>query len=333
MFALRKTVTRKKEAVAIVEDEKSTPSPPSSPPRTNGDHKSTLLLPPIEEWEQRPLFLEPIHGTTLLSTMNSTTAPSAGAMIHRVFEFETELFRGRALIRFRGMTDEGDDESYFTDRKRLSQIVVQGAFKKSVCARGLMQGTEYSRPLKLRPPALIDRIMKKVLRQAAPGLNMDLQSDQPHILAPLLSSFQTIRADPPGQEPSPDTWGQGLEENSAGFGPGYANQIHSAAQRRKKLANPKHVPDDFCVDTDLVYTFEHYDHTLDYQHYSLDLGMLHVNLTRVNDQPLQIMAKCQTSGAYLWAFNVWHEKLLEGQEQQPGSALPPESKEGKIVIR
>ena len=60
-----------------------------------------------------------------------------------------------------------------------------------------------------------------------------------------------------------------------------------------------------------VYTFHLFQHMVDLSTYELDLALSRFDLTRYLDgQPLQFMMRMRSSGASIFAFEIWHELLL-----------------------
>ena len=317
-------------------------------------------IPPLEEWPQRPFLLNPatpdIHVTTTTtasltnsgksssssslssSSSSSTELNVTHGLANRVFDFETELFKGRAMFRFKGIpttttttTSNGnnnkddncedhetrlsddDNVTYFRGKKRKNQIIIQGQFKvPGIPVSDLHMGSEFTRPYKVKTPMFIQRILQRLL--GGHQMTLDLCSSNPVILFPLLAGMQTVRADPPGQEPHYSTCGQPnsiVENGELGFGPNYTSKVQTPAQRKKFMS--KYGTDEtLTFDPNLVYTFEEYTHTIHFPTYQMDFGLFRCDLTSIlNHEPLQVMAKCTSRNQYLWRFELWHEKLME----------------------
>lgn len=227
----------------------------------NDDAKLKLTLPesPCRTWKHRPLYItaDASTGTRIRST--STTSSSSnevdaadtgdddakedsngGRVSNELplgvpIAFESDLFVGHILFRFKALVDlddaeegKGDDDSdpstqngddehrdvgddlshmqtsaaYFKGRKRRWQYVVQGRFKQPLVASDLYTGDVYSKPLKGLPPPFLLHPVEDFVKMMVPGIHFDIaDSDQPQILT-LYGSVQTLRVDEPGQEPN-----------------------------------------------------------------------------------------------------------------------------------
>ena len=60
-----------------------------------------------------------------------------------------------------------------------------------------------------------------------------------------------------------------------------------------------------------VYTFHLFQHLVDLSTYELDLSVYRFDLTHYLDgQPLQFMMRTRSNPFPIFAFELWHEKLL-----------------------
>mmetsp|Transcript_1307 Transcript_1307/g.2077 ORF Transcript_1307/g.2077 Transcript_1307/m.2077 type:complete len:335 (-) Transcript_1307:822-1826(-) len=266
----------------------------SSLPSNNEDVK----LPPVESWPHRPIFLS-AHPHVNVGGLELESPCPIGVP----FEFETELFKGRALIRIRGLKNSDDpmsDDNYFSGRKRLSQFIIQGRFKKKMPVSDVQIGTEFEKPFKYAPPRFIDKIVQKALRRIAPGIEVDLASSRPRVLAPFAGTVQILSADPVGFEPS-ITVIDDIEERGFGM---------ETEVRRKRFSDVRYASRHM-FDTETVYTFNSFDEIFDYADYHMDLKIMNFDLTKaIGGQPFQIMAKAKSDGSYLWRFSVYNERLF-----------------------
>lgn len=284
----------------------------------------TLMTPPpqpdqrVDLWTQFPVHLQ------IIENSRATTTRSSLVRFNEVFDFESDLFVGKVLIRIKGV-DETTDATYFANRERKTQVVWQGRFlRDDLRLDDIATGQSYTRPLRLKPPAWIDKILRGILQRVAPGVDMDLQSEQPHVWAPFFASCQSVRADVPGSEPD-ITAVEGITEDvNACFvvvdGGDVAQDeealkgmIATKQLRRKNLGSPS-VASNFKLDPNLVYTMEHYDHFFDYYKYTMN--MMNYDIGKVvNSEPMQIAAQVKSTGEYLWAFRIWHERMLSSEEK------------------
>jgi hypothetical protein len=248
------------------------------------DH--SMMLPEVETWPHRPLFLQ--RGNTTVVIGNG--ALDDPCPIGIPFDFESELFKGRALIRFRNLGLKSDspakDNEYFEGRKRLSQIVIQGQFKKEMKVSGVVTGTEFVRPFKMYVLSFVNRIVCGILHRVCPSVELDLASKTPKVLSNLAGSMQVIRADHFGSQPDISANDEITENNALLFG------TAEPIKNRKKIFSDPTKASKYNVDTNTVCTFNHFDDTFDYVGCTMDLKMMRFDLASTLDgQPFQMMAK------------------------------------------
>ena len=264
-------------------------------------------IPGPESWIYRPVFVS-VNKAAAPDLMTSCLSDSIPLGVP--FKFESELFKGRCLIRLKDVKsdDVNGDEAYFKGRARKFQAIVQGTFKEPLNISDVLTGHEFVRPIKNLPPHWILRAASNLIKRLAPGAQIEITAPQPKSMAILAATSQTVSADRPGNEPEITCLNPPEDLSILG---GYFKERTVAASKRKSfLANPKRAKKYF-FDTESVYTFDFYQSILDVKTYSLDLGFTKVNLAkRLDGQPIQILSKTR-SGKYLWSFQVWHEKLLK----------------------
>ena len=124
-------------------------------------------------------------------------------------EFETELFKGVAMIRINlencdFTLKSSSDESYFSaGRKRKMQVCVQGRFKRPLRFDQVYSGQEFSRPLKNVPAKRLVRWGFSILKpRLPPSFRADLFCPQPYFLSPLILTSSRARCDWPSKEPN-----------------------------------------------------------------------------------------------------------------------------------
>jgi len=258
----------------------------------------TPHFPEVEKWPHRPLFIG-----NALDVQQTAKDDDCSYPIGIPFDFETELFRGSALVRVRYLESSMNvvgDEKYFFGRKRMSQFIVQGRFLRPIPCSDVQFGAEFNLPLVQPPPSFLHKIIKRIVRRVSPGIEVELRGDKPKILVTLAESVQVLRRDVPGDEP--DITSIDLQEH---------NELGLASkQRRQYFAQPdqaaRHV-----FDTDHVYTFESFDDFMDYKYYKMNIVVMKYNLANtLNSQPLRHMAKSKKCGSYLYFFSMMHESLL-----------------------
>lgn len=296
--------------------------------RRNKDNTSELpYLPPVDTWAHRPLFVrphpEPCGGTLDVSVKSieektvKEVTPNISCPVGAPFEFESDLFKGRVLFRVRGLETSANldqDKEYFEGKNRYNQFIIQGRFKeKGIRINDVSYGGEFKRRLKLAPPAFVQKMITAVFDRINPGVQFRLNAPEPSVLVNLAASVQNIRADVPGEEPDitsleieefNDNFGGGSEDDKTGSWP------KDRKERKRMFANFKK-SSEMTFDTDLVYTFDHYDDFMDYCDYTMDLGVKKFEMSRIlNNESFQIMAKSLSDGRHLWSFQLWHENFL-----------------------
>ena len=203
---------------------------------------------------------------------------------------------------------EGDKE-YFSGRKRIFQIRVQGRFKEeNIPVSDVLVVHEFVRPFKNLPNRFIVKLICKLANRFAAGVKMLIYNDKPsEIEAILMATAQTASADEPGSEP--DISSRDITENCVRFGGIFSEQNVSTKHRRRIFSDPIK-GQDYTFDTNTVYTFDFYDDKLSAMICGLDLGITTIGLQPILDgQPLQIASKLR-DGRYLFSYQVWHESLL-----------------------
>ena len=81
-------------------------------------------IPEPSEWPNRPVFLRPEAETKLQGDLPALP-------LGKVMEFETDLFKGKVLIRLEPISPNAEDcnidayAAYFDGRKRFHQLVIQ----------------------------------------------------------------------------------------------------------------------------------------------------------------------------------------------------------------
>mmetsp|Transcript_32497 Transcript_32497/g.37639 ORF Transcript_32497/g.37639 Transcript_32497/m.37639 type:complete len:346 (+) Transcript_32497:44-1081(+) len=326
--------------------------------------KMTNNVPKLasSEWPHKPVFFQAMDGTNCTPSLDfhttaettSETEPSCNTNtplpIGIPIPFTTDLFEGQILFRLKnGKSDDALSQSrYFSGRQRVRQYKIQGRFKDNgATPRKLSEvyaGDIYSQPLGLKPPPFIHKIIIKIMKQAVPGVIMDLLSDSPKVLALSFSGAQTIRIDLPGTEP--DIMDIATEEDtSLLFGTSHPTiNVHDSAKRRTSLSNPNGLANEYSYNPEHVYTFDFYDNLLDLGLYTLNMPVLGAfDMTRtLGGQPMSISMmvkdpKQDKDGndqfQYVFGFRVWHERLLPVGRQAQGKAHAAAGKPKKKTER
>ncbi|GMH82836.1 hypothetical protein TrST_g8968 [Triparma strigata] len=255
------------------------------------------VVPAVETWPHRPIFI--------------CDDRSGSLPLGVPFEFETELFKGKCLIRIRGVKsdDEESDAKYFEGRQRRFQAIVQGQFKEEIPLTDLLTGHAFARPLKNLPPKWLLGVAERLIKRLAPSTVVELRKKaNPRAFSLLGATSQVLRIDQPGQEP--DIRHHDIEEENSCLGGKFSSGKVTSMRRKKRLTSHSK---GLSYDTKSVYTFDFYQHLLDASQYELDLGVKRVKLANALDgQPLQILAVTR-DGREAWKFQLWHEALLRSE--------------------
>ncbi len=256
-------------------------------------------LPNVRSWFNRPIYLQANEEDTNCPG-DSSTLPLGTSI-----DFESNLFRGKVLIRVRNVTSNvpKDHSSYFNGRRRLKQFIVQGTFKEALKMSDVHFGDIYGKPLKM---SSVVHFVVPLLRKVIPGVVMDLSSDNPKILVLMAGEAKMMSVNHPGSEP--DIADPNLMEdvNLLGF--------KSVKERKKALGTPR-TASKYKFDPDLVYTMEFYDDVIDIEAYSVRIPMLgNVCLKPYLDMQPFNFAALTIDDKFLFQFRVYHEALVGYKE-------------------
>jgi Protein of unknown function (DUF1769) len=275
------------------------------------------------------------HAPVFFCAAPSMKQESKGSLeslpLGEVVPFETDLFHGKILFRIRDLPaadDKDRHDEYFSTRKRRYQVVVQGKFQRDDINFGkLFIGARYDKPFD-GIPMRKSRIMKSIqsfIKRLTPGMLFDIAADKPRVMAPM-GTCQHLNICREGNEPDILGSSRGIEEDTRLLfeqdGAKDEKPFASSNERRKRLADPS-CSSKFKVDPSLVYTFEIYDHTINFANYKQHFGgFMKADLSnKLNGQPLTLTALMvphddedaddrYKNEAVLYDFQVWHEKLL-----------------------
>ena len=224
------------------------------------------------------------------------------------FEIDSPIFKGKVLLRFRNAAsgDVPSHENYFKGRKRLMQTVLQGQFKKPTKMSDVYVGSIFDKPLAQAPPPTLTRIMDAIIRRVAPGVVLDLASEEPRVIALYAGTAQTLSMDKPGSQPNMADCH--LPENVK---LSFADKVKllSSAHKRKKYLSSPHKAAKYEFDTEHVYTFHSYDDAMDYGRGTMHIPMYgEYDLKPAIGQPLSLTA-VTSQGDVLYSFKIMHDKV------------------------
>lgn len=266
-------------------------------------------LPEPSTWKYRSIFIQPA-GETRCPGLKSNQSVPIGVPV----EFESDLFKGKILFRFRsGETeDEQSHNAYFNSSqyKVQRQIVLQGQFKERLKMSEMYIGDIFDRKWSFSPPPSVGKMVNKIFTRLAPGLVIDVATEKPKVMVLIGGGSHTISVDLPGNEP--DMTAPDIPENTF-----MSNDIKSSETRKKVLGNPTKASK-FEFDPDMVYTFHSFDEVLDLANYQFKVPFLNVDIANVlGGQPISIRAvnRPETSSQSFFYFRCWHQKTIAKTEE------------------
>jgi hypothetical protein len=248
-------------------------------------------LPDIESWEYRPLFLK-------IGKLKSEKSLPICSPI----EFETEMFKGKFMIRIKNAPNT--EQGYFEGRRRTKQIVIQGQFKERVSCGKVWMGDTYDKPLNV---SSLVHLAVPIFKRLVPGVIMDLFSEKPRVVMLMGGEARTISVDKPGHEP--DITGELPERNTERIG------IFDSIKHRKKMLRNPAIAAKYEYDNEHIYTFHFYDDIIDIYNYSINLPIGKIPLLHfLNHQPMTFAVV--SDDREFFSFRVFHEQLLKQEASE-----------------
>ncbi|GFH60684.1 hypothetical protein CTEN210_17160 [Chaetoceros tenuissimus] len=278
-----------------------------APPHDFVDNDENIDESRISQCKYKPLFVRPVRGTSCPGLLPHNSLP-----IGSPFEIETEVFRGRALIRFaEGICENpAKQDEYFDTQNELftqniqRQIVIQGQFKRYIPMETVLLGGIFRKPFNIIfPPRILD-FLQGVFDKFAPGIRLELGEERQAILAPILAGCHTVSIDNVGEEP--DMSAPTLPENTF-----MSNDLKSSKERVRILGNPK-TACEYKFQTHKIYTFHSIDHVIDLVNYQLHLPLgMKIDMMRpLGKQPVNFSAITKYDET-IFSFDIWHEKSVQ----------------------
>ena len=301
-------------------------------------------LPPVNAWPHRPVF---VRSSPRSSTQRVTDgwasksgpvfrkdAPdakpvqidaSAPVNTETAMSFETELFVGKMVCRFKGVEDANSrtPNSFYAAKKCTFQVLVQGRFKERVKVSDMLTGGEWDRPFENIPPTPLVIAGQQFFKQLTPGLITDMLGEEPYYYAPIGPTLSVLAAHSADDAPEPTA---DIKENTRRFGGAFAEgRGDRSVNDRCRIFSDPSSSEKYYFNTEDVYTFDYFQSVLLFNDYCLDIGFTRLPLNRcLNGQPLSFFAK-HRDGRYAYSFEIWHECLLaKAPERTPvGARWPP----------
>jgi len=302
-------------------------------------------LPPATTWPHRPIFVRasPRTETTVIDGWASERGPvleseSGGGMkapsaidanapvnTESAMEFETELFRGKIVCRFKGVEDAHTKTSneFYRVKKCTFQVLVQGKFKEKVKVSDMLTGGEFDRAFENIPPRTLVFAGEQFFKLLTPGLSVDMLCDVPYYYAPLGTTLSVLAAH--AEEDAPDPTAD-IGEDTRRFGGRFAESpTPKTIDERCAIFSDPSENDRYYFNTEDVYTMDYFQNVLLFGDYVLDAKATQLPLARcLNGQPISFFGK-HRDGRYAYSFEIWHECLLpKAPERTPiGTPWPP----------
>ncbi|KAL3940699.1 MAG: hypothetical protein SGARI_000872 [Bacillariaceae sp.] len=255
-----------------------------------------------------------------------------------VVDFESKYFVGTLLLRIKQAKEvdgtEYGEESYFDGKKRKFQAVVRGRFKSQLSMSQCVTGQAFDRPAGKLPNRWLVNAFIKFISTLAPQLEATLDGEKPRFLSPLVATAHTVLVSHANNTIVSEDMETGIEEPASTDATSVMSKVSndivavpdtttasvgSRMKARKKVFNTLTAKDAMepRFDTDKEYTFEFYQHLLDFgDELAVDMGRIggKVGLAAPTDgQPLKVMGAYRNPDTHsledLWSFDLWHASL------------------------
>jgi len=303
-------------------------------------------LPPADAWPHRPIFVRssprsetqvvtdgwaskngPVFKATSPNARVKAMDASVAVNTETATSFETELFVGKVVCRFKGVQDHmtRTPTSFYPKKRCTFQVLVQGRFKERVKVNDMLTGGEFDRPFENRPPTPLVYAGQQFFKTLTPGLSVDMLADVPYYYAPMGSTLSVLAAHAPEDAPEPT---EHIEEDTRRLGGAFAERPRTVAERCRIFSDPT-ASDRYYFNTEDVYTFDYYQSVLLFNEYVMDIGITQLPLVRcMAGQPISFFGKLR-DGRYAYSFEIWHECLLpKAPERTPiGAPWPPKRRD------
>lgn len=253
-----------------------------------------------------------LQGSQVIDNNSDTAAPIS--LNERVLDIETDMFKGKMLLCVRGSPNTAaaaGPGGPLACKSRTFHIAMQGSFKEPVPADVLVSGQEFPKPPKISA-SFMHFVFSGASKVFASTNDVFVQEGKPmHFKFPVLAAAQLINVSRPGEEPPL------LEaaEDVRAWCPELASKCGGPAppeKRRRFFDIPANLAGRV-LGTEFVWTLHLHQSLIDFSTYKLGLAGVPfgIDLVSLLDvQPLQIMAKNDKTGAYIFNLLMWNERLL-----------------------
>jgi len=298
--------------------DKETPSMWDSPP----PHPSTWKTPPVHI---RMVLSNQLPSTVLNSQI---LMPKEPIRVNVPYEFETEMFKGRMLVRIKNVDD---DNAYFDGKRRVHQCVVQGSFKEEVSMDEMWGGQVFRKTWKKLPPYWVVRASLTAVKLLAPTMmERLLDEDSPFVVYPYVSLPQKLSINHPGEEPD-ITSRTGIPEDCTLIGGDFKENGTNPYFRRRYFTKLDRLKN-FKFSPNYVYTFEDYQDLFDFKDFVYKIRITSIDMTdKLVNEPVEMcamrfkpsnldrttveeeFARYAARGQqlpYFWRIQVWNKRCL-----------------------
>uniref|UniRef100_A0A383W1Y2 Domain of unknown function at the cortex 1 domain-containing protein n=1 Tax=Tetradesmus obliquus TaxID=3088 RepID=A0A383W1Y2_TETOB len=225
--------------------------------------------------------------------------------------YESSLFKGTMHLHIRGL--ENTKEHKFSGKKRFLHIAFQGRFKRDVKASDFWSGHEWFSVSDMVPTSFVNigytaaaKMFSSTTRVCPSTSNGQVAG----FLNPVLASCQLVNVSKPGQEP--DMWEAEEDMRLLSDALTDKNGNPMPAEKRRRWFDSPANAGSVLISKDYVYTWHVWQHWCNISTYRLQLNsLLSFDLCQFSEgQPMQIMAKDQSTGEYSINLLLWHKRLL-----------------------
>eukprot|EP00879_Flechtneria_rotunda_P006722 GHRR01007062.1.p1 GENE.GHRR01007062.1~~GHRR01007062.1.p1 ORF type:complete len:368 (+),score=129.92 GHRR01007062.1:238-1341(+) len=223
----------------------------------------------------------------------------------------TSMFEGKLMLHIRGL--QSTHRQVFNGKKRYVHLAMQGRLKRDVKASDYWNGHEWFSISNLMPTSFVNIAYTAAAKMFSSTTRVCPSASNGQIagfLNPVLASCQLVNVSVPGQEP--DMWA--AQEDMRLLSPQLADKNGEplASEKRRRWFDSPSNAESVVLSREYVYTWHVWQHWCNIATYRLQLGsLLSLDLCQFSEgQPMQIMAKDQSTGEYSINLLLWHKNLL-----------------------
>uniref|UniRef100_A0A7S4MZS0 Domain of unknown function at the cortex 1 domain-containing protein n=1 Tax=Odontella aurita TaxID=265563 RepID=A0A7S4MZS0_9STRA len=290
-------------------------------------------LPSPEFWPSRPLLVRNSAGQHSLP--RTSVAPPLA--VGEPFDISNSVFEGRGMLRVRDVTP--GTEEYFkgehltgghVGKEMKSSFVVTGRFKMDgIGFSELYTGQEFCHPV-VQPGGWTQYAAIKAINFLAPLLRVSLSEDGSggtYLLSPLVQTAQAVSVSESDVELTP---GLVVRDDLSVLGDEEFAPMAGRQEKRKAYFSDPANLDKYEFSTELVYTFDFFDHNLSMLDFDIGLlGYRHDLAHYLNGQPIRLMSRVlpkdsdqveekRKVGTHAWNIEVWNEKQVVKPQEEDG---------------